>query len=624
MSTEPARAPAPPGPATSPGPAPLPAHRPATSVEIEDALLRELPKCDGDLLLIYWAGHGYAGEQDQLLLPFADASAPPIRHLDLDSALRFWRSSKVNQRFRRVISIGDACRLDVRNGVGPTFGRVDYGNGRPVRSRSTFVLYAARPGLPAQNLDGAGRLTDTLLARLAGRTLDESVRRLPDIAREVHADLAALADRGQAWQQIQWRISDWDGNPLTDDGWPDEPPGAPRLDDQAWAELDSLLGGPGLPPDAFRAYRWAFEAAGCVPPGPVLPAAEPMAVVRDLDRRLGNASRRLPLPLAFVRYLAARESDRVRAARLADWVRRTGQRLGAEAVPTPPAPERDGRTELHVEFSEPGRPVTVGTENAHWVRMWRYRRGFEMLWESREPVPMARARKELYLHLFGATADPDVRRIEFHVPEPLLDEQFDRWPVPLRGTRVVPLGGAYEVLVRCPDEREYEAGRRWRRKWAWYRENGGSHPDAVRSFGEVAPFGPGLADRLGADGHPVCALLDRHPVPLARRLELVLDAGLPIALWQRPAAGVAPPEGCVEQGAEACAAERDGLTALLGSAGSPGHGTDEGLDLDRLPDLVRKLRIGAAPGWCAGCPAGRRLGLLWDDPEHRPRTRSLS
>ncbi|MCG6493844.1 caspase family protein [Kitasatospora sp. A2-31] len=617
--------------AALPGPVRLPAARPATSREIEDALLRELPACDGDLLLIYWAGHGYAGDHDQLLLPFADASAPPIRHLDLDSVLRFWRSSKVHQRFRRVVSIGDACRLDVRSGVRSTFGRVDYGTGRPVRGRRTFVLYAAQPGLPAQNLDGGGRLTDTLLARLAGRSLDDSLRHLPDIAREVHADLAALADRGQAWQQIQWRISDWDGNPVLDDGWPDEPAGAPRLDDQAWAELDRLLPGPGLPPDAYRAYRWAFEAAGCAPPGPVLPAAEPMAVVRDLDHRLGSADRRLPLPLAFVRYLAAREADPVRAERLADWVRRTGGRLGAEAVPAPPAPERDGRAELHVELTE------SSDEDAYLARIWLHRRGFEALWESGRPLPLRAVRAELLRQLFGPAVGPDLRRIEFHVPEPLLEEEFERWPLPTRGRRSAELGSAYEVLVRCPDERTHQSGRRWRRKWAWYREHGGRHPDAVHALTEGSALDPGLADRLGAEGHPVCALLDRHAAPVAERLELVLDAGLPIAVWRRT--GGARPAACARPAGRTadrpedrpadlpgCPAE-SGLAVLLAPGAGPGDAPGDdgnGLDLDRLPAAVWKLRIGAAAGSCAGCPGARRLGLLWDDPDHRPQTRSLS
>ncbi|MCG6500549.1 hypothetical protein, partial [Kitasatospora sp. A2-31] len=75
-----------------------------------------------------------------------------------------------------------------------------------------------------------------------------------------------------------------------------------------------------------------------------------------------------------------------------------------------------------------------------------------------------------------------------------------------------------------------------------------------------------------------------------------------------------------------CPAE-SGLAVLLAPGAGPGDAPGDdgnGLDLDRLPAAVWKLRIGAAAGSCAGCPGARRLGLLWDDPDHRPQTRSLS
>ncbi|MFF4922402.1 hypothetical protein ACFY4B_17625 [Kitasatospora sp. NPDC001261] len=586
----------------------LPAHRPATGADIEDALLRELPKHDGDLLFIYWAGHGYAGDQDQLLLPFADASTTPIRHLDLDSALRFWNSNKVHQAFRRIVSIGDACRLDPRTGTRSTFGRNDYGEGKPVRSRRTFTLYASRAGMPAQNIAGGGRLTEALLARLTGLTLDESIRSLPDIARLVHDDLAT---GGEVHQEVQWRITGWDGNPLLDTGWPEAPLGAPRLDEQAWAELRSLLAGPDLPPEAYNAYCWAFEAAGCVPPGPVLPAAEPMAVVRDLDQRLGSSTRRIPLPLAFVGYLAARQSDGEQAERLADWVRRTGVRLGTDAIPAPPAPEREGRAELHVRLTE------STTEDAFLARMWLYRNGFETLWESGAPVSLAAVQQELVHQLFEAPAGPEVGRIEFHVPEILLDEEFEGWPLPTRGSRQGEIGCTYEVVVRCPEERTHQSGRRWLRKWAWYRKHGGRRSDAVLSLAGSTPIDSGLADRLGADGHPVCALLDRHTAPLHDRLEVLLDAGLPIALWRRTGRDGAhnPASAC------ACNRAEDELAVVLAWLWTAEGTGSPDFDLGQLPSVVRKLRIGGGP---CGCPVGLRLGLLWDDPEHRPQTGSLS
>ncbi|MGW6916096.1 VMAP-C domain-containing protein [Kitasatospora sp. NPDC054939] len=631
---EPAR---PPAGAPLPG-ARLPGHRPAVSTEIEDALLHDLPACDGDLLWIYWAGHGWAGDDDRLLLPFADTAEQPIRHLDLGSALRFWRSTSVaKDRFPRVVSIGDACRLDLAPNARTRFGSVDYGRGSRVPGRRDFVLYASRPGMPAQNVDGAGRLTDTLLARLDGRSLDESVRRLPEIAAQVRDDLAALAAEGRAWQRIQWQISDWDGNPLAATGWDAPGPaalagvpalagapavtGAPRLDQTAWDELHRLFAGPRLPRHAYRAYRWAFEVAGCAPPGPALPARDPMAVLRDLDDRLGTVGR-LPLPLLYVRFLAAREPDPDRAAALADWVRRTAGRIAADALPAPEAPEGDGRGALHVRLTE------SSGSGAHLVRIWLHRDGFEQLWESAGPIGRAELREALTRQLLGDAARLCVDRIEFHVPEALLDEDFDRWRLPIgRRGRPTELGRRFEVVVRCPDERTGLAETSWLRKWAWFRAYGGRDPAGVLALGGAVPD-DSRVDRLAAEDHPVCALADVPRDDLPATLAALLDAGLPIAVWRRE--GDDDPLDLTDPDAHADAHpdpddrprpdDRPDPDARPGAgrARAPGAVPPAGPDLDRLPATVRRLRTGGP-----GAPP-RPLVLLWDDPEHRPQTRSLS
>ncbi len=132
-------------------------------------------------------------------------------------------------------------------------------------------------------------------------------------------------------------------------------------------------------------------------------------------------------------------------------------------------------------------------EDAFLVRMWLYRRGFETLWESGGPVTLAAVQQELVHRLSEASAGPEVGRIEFHVPEVLLDEEFERWPLPTRGRRLGEIGCTYEVVVRCPNERTDQSGRRWLRKWAWYRTHGGRHPDAVLPLAGGTPFDHGLA-----------------------------------------------------------------------------------------------------------------------------------
>ncbi|MFF2043449.1 hypothetical protein ACFVVX_23815 [Kitasatospora sp. NPDC058170] len=142
----------------------------------------------------------------------------------------------------------------------------------------------------------------------------------------------------------------------------------------------------------------------------------------------------------------------------------------------------------------------------------------------------------------------------------------------------------------------------------------------------------------------VCALLDRHGAPLSDRLEILLDAGMPIAVWRRTSTGsdsgtrtesgtrtdtdrgadgtggADGTDGALGPGCGGCRARTaDGLAAVLAAAGATGE-----FDLGRLPAAVRQVRIGGPPGGCGGCPGGEPLGLLWDDPEHRPQTRSLS
>ncbi|MGW4897414.1 VMAP-C domain-containing protein [Kitasatospora sp. NPDC004240] len=434
---------------------------------------------------------------------------------------------------------------------------------------------------------------------MSGRSLDESVRELPDIAALVRDDLAALAVGGRAWQQIQWRITGWDGNPLDGHHWTERPPdGAPRLDQQAWDELRGLFPGPRPPEHAYQAYRWAFEVAGCAPPGPALPDRNPMAVLRDLDERLGTA-RSLPLPLLYVRFLAAREPDPERAEALAGWVRRTAGRIAADAVPAPDAPAGDGRGELHVQL------VESSEQDAHLVRIWLHRDGFEHLWESDGPIRRDAVRTALTGQLLGDAARPGVERIEFHVPEDLLDEDFERWQLPIRRKgRYTELGRRFEVVVRAPDERTGLAEDAWRRKWAWFRAYGGTDPAGLLPLRGAAPD-DARVDRLAAEDHPVCALVEVPHRELPDTLAALLDAGLPIALWRRGG----PPPDVLPDGADG-----SGLVALITPEEAPGTGPD----LERLSDTVRRLRAGGpyAPP--------QALVLLWDDPEHRPQTRSLS
>ncbi|MFD3326434.1 hypothetical protein [Streptomyces sp. NPDC058701] len=639
------------------------AHRPATEDNAKSALLDELPACDGDLLWIFWAGHGYLGPRHELILPCSDARPGQIRHLNLDSALRWWHTDMVkHRRFPLQAAIVDSCRVDAPRDTRWNFGTTDYGGGNSVPGRRQFRLYASREGEAAQNdaERGAGRFTDALLGELGQRSVQEGVAGLATAARSIHRSFQELRERGEGWQLPQFVVDrDWDacsfldfpglsgfaglpgpavgnghghapGHPDADtraDARADAPPVSaglrtPRLDQQAWDGLGDLFEGRDLPRSAYDAYAWAFRAAGCAPPVHAgLPGESLLEVVQDLDERQGGRTG-MPLAVPFVRFLADRAGagDPAWAARLREWVRSTRERLGLPALAPPPPPPR--RSAVHVRLEVP-----PGGGDGYLARMWLRGERMAHVWESDgAPVRLDAVRQELVRQLAligggpegggdgaGAAAPPGaVDRIEFHVPYELLDADFDQWPVP-RGPagRRRALGVLYQVVVRCPQERA-DTRAEWHAKWRWLCARGGRHPDAVRVVRD-AEVTDVLGMDLGAAAAPACVVGHTAAAPDAGLLEAVIEGGVPVAVWRRGGGLPAPP-----------------LLDLLAPAGPDGRPDPGALDVLALPARVREVRRAAA-GAAAGSPralqpgsGGDRLVLLWDDPDDMPGLRSLA
>ncbi|MFD3719006.1 hypothetical protein [Streptomyces sp. NPDC058674] len=599
-------------------------HRPATEENAKSALLDELPQCDGDLLWIFWAGHGYLGPRRELILPCADARPSQIRHLNLDSALRWWHTDMVKQRrFPLQAALVDSCRVDAPRDTRWNFGSADYGGGSSVPGRRQFRLYASREGEAAQNdaERGAGRFTDALLGELGQRSVQEGVTGLAGAARSIHRTFQELRERGEGWQLPQFIVDrDWEACSFLDDGLPGPPaPRAPRLDQHAWDGLGDLFEGHDPPRFAHEAYAWAFKAVGCAPPVHAgLPGESLLEVVQDLDERQGGRTA-MPLAVPFVRFLADRAAaaDPAWAARLREWVRATRERLALPALPPPPPPPR--RSALHVRLEAP-----PGGEDGYLARMWLRGERAEHIWESEgAPVRLDAVREELVRRLAliggapapggaGAAAPGAVDRIEFHVPYELLDADFDRWPVP-RGPvgRRRALGLLYQVVVRCPEERS-DTRAEWHAKWRWLCVRAGRHPDAVRVV-EEAEVTDVLGMELAAETAPACVLSHTAAAPHAGLLEAVLEGGVPVAVWRRGGGLPAPP-----------------LLDVLAPAGPDGRPDPGALDVLGLPARVREVRRAAARA-AAGSPharqpdtGGDRLVLLWDDPDDTPGLRSLA
>nr|WSZ17569.1 caspase family protein [Streptomyces canus] len=595
----------------------LPEVQPAFEADIKKALFRELPAREGDLLWIYWAGHGFMDERKELLLPYADATVESTSHLNLESALRWWSSTSVNPRlFGHQVAVVDACRVDYRGTPQLAFGNIDYGRGALTGERRQFVLYAARPGETAKNEPdrGSGLFTRKLLDTLGDMSVGQSIRDLPDATRRLQADFDELREGEKAWQTPTFEIHrGWNGSALLDDPWAafamHRP--APTLDQAAWHGLEALTKDRGLPPHVHDAYRWAFRICGCAAPADnTLPPGGLTDIVHDLDERQGRPGR--SLTLAFVHYLAAHCPDRDWGARLASWADATRERIGAEPVPAPPQPPTEPAA-LHVQLTK------AVKEDTYLVRIWHYRDGFTAAWDSGTALVLTAARDEIgeqVAELVEADAvrdplgdDPDIARVEFHVPLPLVEEEFESWAVPTGpGDGSEPMGFLFEVVVRCPDERKRVGLRRWLRKWQSYERHGGGlweaptpnarHPVWLLADDRI----PGnLSGLLQLNGLPVCVLAPVAPALLGDALTAVHKAGIPIVLWRRGGA----PSGSAGD-----------LATVLASP-------DAGVDLRNLPGALRRLRVVAGGTDPSDQDWSHPLVLLWDDPHRRLPPRPL-
>ena len=157
---------------------PLPAGitaSPARRDAVTTAITRTLPEWRGDLLWLFWAGHGVLTRHDHLRLFFADASIDDKRNLDLNSLLAALRSDPY-AGLPRQIGIVDACQTYAdRLHFATTLpdGTLPYG--QPLPGREQFFLYAASPGQVAVNLGGlrAGLFSQAVMEELTGASGDD-------------------------------------------------------------------------------------------------------------------------------------------------------------------------------------------------------------------------------------------------------------------------------------------------------------------------------------------------------------------------------------------------------------------------------------------------------------------
>src|SRR5262249_41185212 len=186
---------------------------PATSQSVR-AALNALHGRKGDLLFIFWAGHGVVNEQQHRLF-MADATINDKRNLALETLCQSLGSSYF-AGFPRQIIVIDACAN--YQSFGFTFPSDELPRGDPL-PHEQFIFLAARPGQVAKNLgqESRGLFSRELLRQLQNpgapnATWPPDMRRLAERVQEVFAGLRAA---GQAAQSPIYEWSrDWDGNKI--------------------------------------------------------------------------------------------------------------------------------------------------------------------------------------------------------------------------------------------------------------------------------------------------------------------------------------------------------------------------------------------------------------------------
>ena len=135
-----------------------------------EAITQTLPGWRGDLLWLFWAGHGVLTRDERLRLFYSDASIAYKRNLELASLLTALRSD-LYPGLPRQIGVVDACQTYAeRLQLAATLPAETLAYGQPLPGREQFVLYAASPGQVAVNLGTAkaGLFSQMVMEELTG------------------------------------------------------------------------------------------------------------------------------------------------------------------------------------------------------------------------------------------------------------------------------------------------------------------------------------------------------------------------------------------------------------------------------------------------------------------------
>ncbi len=192
---------------------PLPAGvtaSPARHEPVTEAIKRILPGWRGDMLWLFWAGHGVLTRDDGLRLFYADASAEDKRNLNLNSLLTALRSDRY-PGLPRQVGVVDACQTYAeRMQLATTLPNETLPYGQPLPGHEQFVLYAASPGQVAINLGSvkAGLFSQAVMEELSGPDGNRWPPEMDNVAASLDrrfVELRAAGHTGQTPTSFRWR-----------------------------------------------------------------------------------------------------------------------------------------------------------------------------------------------------------------------------------------------------------------------------------------------------------------------------------------------------------------------------------------------------------------------------------
>jgi hypothetical protein len=197
---------------------PGPAAQPATQALIRDAITRVLPAAKGNLLFLFWAGHGVISADGTRKLFYKDGTEKDLRSLDLNALLTSLRSD-IYPSFKRQVGIVDACANYVE-GVGlPASVPSDvFPAGSPLVGHEQFVMLGAREGERAKSSAErqTGWFAEAVLERLPAAGAEAWPPDMKALAEQLATHFSTLRAAGKVKQTPAFfRYRDWDSSEVS-------------------------------------------------------------------------------------------------------------------------------------------------------------------------------------------------------------------------------------------------------------------------------------------------------------------------------------------------------------------------------------------------------------------------